>query len=109
MDPANVPPLRDVRFAGWTELPPTIKQLVQLQRLLREEGVDPAELFGDGFLSLDALSRWGASWGIGFLTAAQDARYIEGTRRYIERENERVESEWLKSAMAGILREHNRA
>lgn len=107
MDPENVPPIRDVRFAGWNELQPTIRQLVQLQRLLREEGVDPAELYGDGFLSLDSLSRWGASWGIGFLTAAQDARYIEGTRRYIERENERVESEWLKSAMAGILRGHN--
>lgn len=109
MDPANVPALRDVRFAGWDQQQPTIRQLVQLQRLLREEGVDPAELFGDGFSSLESLSRWGASWGIGFLTAAQDARYIEGTRRYIERENERVESEWLKSAMAGILREHNRA
>lgn len=102
--PANVPRITDVRFAGWDERDPSIKQLVRLRALLHEEGVDAAELYGDGFTAVDHLSRWGAHWGISYLSAAQEARYVEGTRRYVERENERVREEQVKALMGEVLR-----
>lgn len=104
MDPVNVPRITDVRFAGWDQRKPNHAQLWKLKHLLGEEGVNPAQLYGDGFTSVDALSQWGVSWGITYLTAAQDARHIEGTRRYVESENERVRDEAFKSLMAQIVR-----
>lgn len=102
--PENVPRITDVRFAGWDKFEPTTRQLIALRGLLRSEGVDPAELYGAGFTSLEDLSRWGASWGIGFLEAAQEARWTEAERRRVEEFNaERLEQD-MKSAIAQMLR-----
>jgi len=104
MDPVNVPRVMDVRYAGWDQLEPTVPQLVKLRTLLRQERVDPAELYGDGFSSLEDLSRWGASWGITFLEAAEQARYVEAQRQRVEREN----AELLEQSMKGLIAAHFR-
>lgn len=103
-NPANVPPIMDVRFAGWDRREPTQNQIWKLGKLLATEGVDPAELYGEGYSGLGRLSRWAMSWGITYLDAAQEARHVESTRQYIERERQRVEEETLKRNMAMILR-----
>ena len=103
-NPANVPPITDVRFIGWDQREPSNAQLWTLRKLLREEGVNPAELYGDGFSQVDSLSRWGVSWGITYLEAAQDARHVEGTRRYMAAEQARVDEEHVKYLMAHIVR-----
>jgi hypothetical protein len=103
-NPVNVPRITDVRFMGWDGREPTFSQTWKLNQLLREEGVDAAELYGDGFNDVESLSRWATSWGISYLDAAQDARHIEGTRRYMESERQRVEEQTLKANMATILR-----
>lgn len=103
-NPGNVPPIRDVRYVAWDESDPSIKQIVKLQALLREEGVDPAELFGEGFTSVDHLSRWSAHWGIRFLSDAQDARYLHAHRERIERESQENREAALKSMIADYFR-----
>lgn len=106
--PENVPPITDVRYATWDRLDPTHRQLTQLKRLLAEEGVDPAELYGGGFTSVDHLSRWGASWGIGYLVAAQEARWVNDARARIERENAEQHEQHVKWLMGRIVREYAR-
>lgn len=103
-NPGNVPPLRDVRFANWDELAPTARQVAALRGLLRSEGIDPAELFGSGFESVEDLSRWSVSWGIDFLTNAQEARYVNEGRARIERDRE----ERLEQAMKAMIAMHFR-
>ena len=102
--PVNVPPITDVRFIGWDQREPSNSQAWKLRQLMREEGVNPAELYGDGFTDLESLSRWSVSWGITYLDAAQEARHIEGTRRYMEAEQARVDEEHVKYLMAQIVR-----
>lgn len=104
-NPANVPPIRDPRFANWDQLDPTSRQLFTLKRLLREEQIDPAELYGEGFTSVDHLSRWSASWGIGYLDAAQEARYVNQGRERIARERE----ENVEQAMKAMIAMHYRS
>ena len=103
-NPENVPPITDVRFIGWDQREPSNTQLWKLRQLLREEGVNAEDLYGDGFSSVDSLSRWGVSWGITYLDAAQEARHIEGTRRYMEQERARVDEERVKYLMGQIIR-----
>lgn len=103
-NPENVPPIRDARFIHWDELAATFGQLAKLEILLREEGISPAELYGDGFTELRELSRWSVSWGISYLQAAQDARYTNAARDRLEREQAELDEQRVKSMMAHILR-----
>ena len=107
-NPANVPPITDVRFAAWDQLEPSGKQLWLLNELLLSEGVDVAELYGDGFRYVTDLSRWSVSWGITFLTASREARWMEDHRRRIEQRNQELRDEAAKSLMGMILREQMR-
>lgn len=102
--PEHVPPITDVRFLGWDQVAPTIRQLVRLRALLGEEGINPAELYGNGFTCLEDLSRWGASWGISYLASAQDARYENEARDRFERDRLEREEQRVKSMMSYILR-----
>jgi len=105
-NPANVPPLNDVRFIGWDKYQCTLRQLGKLRVLLRTEGIQPADLYGDGFTSVEDLSRWGASWGISLLESRAEARWIEHERKRIEWENEDRREQAGKKLMGMILREH---
>lgn len=105
MDPVNVPKITDARFAAWDQYEPTLGQLGKLRHLLREERVDPAVLFGEGFSSLPALSRWGVSWGITYLEASREARWIEAHRLRVERD----EQEQKESAMKRMIANHYRS
>lgn len=107
-NPANVPPNTDVRFIGWDTRKPSGKQLWLLNELLLSEGVDIAELYGDGFTYMDELSRWSVSWGITFLTASREARWMEDNRRRMEERNQELRDEAGKKLMTMILREHVR-
>lgn len=87
-NPANVPPLMDARFTGWDTFKCSFKQTFALRELLRQEGIDPRELYGDGFSCLEDLSRWAASWGIGLLESRQQARWTEHERQRVEQRRE---------------------
>jgi hypothetical protein len=66
--------------------------------------VNPQVLYGGGFTSLEDLSRWGASWGISYLEAAQEARWVEQERRRVEEHNAEVLEQRMKSMIADVLR-----
>ena len=104
-NPGNVPRITDPRFARWDELDPTWRQLHRLKTLLHQEGIDAAELYGAGFTAVDHLSRWSASWGIGYLEAAQEARYVHEGRERILRERE----ENLEQRMKAMIAMHYRS
>ena len=106
--PENVPPITDMRYVGWDNADPSFKQLFALKKLLQEEGVNPAELYGSGFTSVDHLSRWAASWGIGYLTAAQEARYVEDHRRRLQADAEELQQLRLKRYIASHYRKQLR-
>lgn len=64
-NPANVPREVLYRDQAFMPLEPcTDSQQAYLLALLRDTGSDPAEVFGDGFASIEALSCWAASWAI---------------------------------------------
>ena len=102
--PENVPPITDVRFAGWDKVQASLRQVILLRSLLASEGVNPQVLYGGGFTSLEDLSRWGASWGISYLEAAQEARWVEQERRRVEEHNAEVLEQRMKSMIADVLR-----
>ena len=104
MNPANVPELNDLRFREWDNLAPSNKQLAALDILLNEEGVNPADLYGEGFTSVRELSRWACSWGITFLKDAQDARYTQQAMQRMERDDEEMREMSLKSYIANYYR-----
>ena len=64
-NPANVPREVFYRDQAFMPLEPcTDSQQTYLLALMRDTGSDPAEVFGDGFASIEALSCWAASWAI---------------------------------------------
>lgn len=99
-NPGNVPKVTDVRWSHGPKEPSTIYQRDRLRELLEWEGIRPSEFFGDGFLTIDDLSRWSAHWGISALESAQLAREIEADRREVE---DRVEQA-AKAAIADFYR-----
>ena len=78
MNPAAVP--RPVPYREWRWMPYepiTDRQRTYLAELLRTTGTDPATVYGEGFVALEALSQWAASWAIQNLqdvASHQDAR-----------------------------------
>jgi len=103
-NPEHVPKLRDPRLANWDRLDPTYRQLTELKRLLAREGVDPEELYGRGFTSVDHLSRWSVSWGIDYLRTAEEARFINQGRDRVERERQEDLELSMKSMIAAHFR-----
>ena len=99
-NPGNVPKVTDVRWSYGPKEASTIYQRERLRELIEWEGIRPAEFVGEGFLTIDDLSKWSAHWGISTLESAQLARQIEADRREVE---ERVEQR-AKAAFAEILR-----
>ena len=94
MNPANVP--RPVPYREWRWMPYepiTDRQRTYLADLLRTTGTDPATVYGEGFVAVEALSQWAASWGIQNLqdvASAQDAR---------EQRVKRLMGAWLRERM----------
>ena len=91
-NPAKVPREVLYRDQAFMPLEPcTDSQQAYLLALLRDTGSDPAEVFGDGFESIEALSSWAASWAISEL---QDLRHVHDARE-----------QRVKSLMGAIMRE----
>lgn len=103
MNPGNVPPVDDVRWMYAVDRKVSARQMRELEEQLRFEGVDPAELYGEGFSSLEDLSSWAAHWGISLLHSRSKARHVEAARVAYEADKEMR----VKSMMASILRERN--
>lgn len=104
MNPANVPPVRLFKDVGRDRSPATADQVFRLRELLREEEVDAAAFFGDGFTSVEELSNWSASWGIEVLDSRWQVAWMEEQRQLILEAEERD----LKRNMGIILRERFR-
>lgn len=99
-NPANVPKVRDVRWSYAPKEASTRAQQEKLRELLTWENIQPITLFGDGFTSIEDLSKWSAHWGITTLEDWELARNIEAARREVE---ERLEQE-TKTAIADFYR-----
>ena len=94
MNPANVP--RPVPYREWRWMPYepiTDRQRTYLGELLRTTGTDPAKVYGDGFVAVEALSQWAASWGIQNL---QDVASVQDAR---EQRVKRLMGAWLRERM----------
>ena len=94
MNPANVP--RPVPYREWRWMPfepITDRQRTYLADLLRTTGTDPATVYGDGFVAVEALSQWAASWGIQNL---QDVASVQDAR---EQRVKRLMGAWLRERM----------
>ena len=94
MNPANVP--RPVPYREWRWMPfepITHRQRTYLAELLRTTGTDPATVYGDGFVAVEALSQWAASWGIQNL---QDVASVQDAR---EQRVKRLMGAWLRERM----------
>lgn len=102
--PANVPQIDDVRYAGSNKVQASPSQVTALRGGLMAEFLEPADLFGDGFTSLEALSKWAAHWGLTIIQARLEARYIEDQRQAVEEYKEQR----MKGMIAQLLRENMR-
>lgn len=94
MNPANVP--RPVPYREWRWMPYepiTDRQRTYLADLLRTTGTDPATVYGEGFVAVEALSQWAASWGIQNL---QDVASVQDAR---EQRVKRLMGAWLRERM----------
>ena len=94
MNPANVP--RPVPYREWRWMPfepITHRQRTYLAELLRTTGTDPATVYGEGFVAVEALSQWAASWGIQNL---QDVASVQDAR---EQRVKRLMGAWLRERM----------
>lgn len=94
MNPAHVP--RPVPYREWRWMPYepiTDRQRTYLADLLRTTGTDPATVYGEGFVAVEALSQWAASWGIQNL---QDVASVQDAR---EQRVKRLMGAWLRERM----------
>lgn len=103
MNPANVPPVDDPRWIYAVNRECSVKQQDELSERLRWEGVQAAELFGEGFSSIQELSSYAAHWGIELLISRAGARYVEEQRQMIED----YKQQQVKSMIADVLRQNN--
>lgn len=97
MNPANVPPIKDVRWTLADRQPSSPKQQELLSILLESEGIRARDLFGGGFSTISELSKWAAHWGISFLEDAITARVYEEARMEIEERREQDMKRWIAS------------
>lgn len=93
-NPANVPRQVDYREHTFMPLEPcTESQRSYLVMLLRQAAMDPAQLFGEGYESIEGLSSWAASWAISEL---QVLRQVHDAR---EQRVKRLMGAWLRERM----------
>ena len=100
LNPAHVPETGDPRWIIASKEKCSSSQRVALLDLLQLEGVQPADLFGDGYSSMPELSRWAAHWAIDLLESKRQARAVEQQRVEFEQRKE----EQLKSMIADYFR-----
>ena len=103
MNPQNVPPVDDARWMYAVDRKVSLRQARELEEQLRFEGMDAAELYGEGFSSLQDLSAWAAHWGISLLHSRSHARHMEAARVAYEADKETR----MKSMIADIFRQKN--
>ena len=75
-----------------------------LDDLLCIEEIAPSELYGDGYESLQTLSKWSVHWGIEYLQALGTARAVEEADRAAEEDREQAMKAWI----AGYYRARQR-
>ncbi len=105
LNPVNVPEVRTVEWVMGAKSPCSRLQESRLSELLSWAGIEPADFFGSGFVSISDLSSWAAHWAIDVLEAHEEAKTIEEAREAWLDEKERR----LKAAMGVILREKLRS
>lgn len=76
-DPLNVPEPTSVQWRRATREPATYTQIEWLGTLAAYEGIDLAQLYGEGYRSMGNLSKWAAHWGIEVLESRQAVRAYE--------------------------------
>ena len=102
-DPENVPLPDDVRWELARREPATHRQVDRLLELGLDEGVNLPELYGAGYSTPQALSKWAAHWGIDVLESRYAARAVEEARVAVELRREQA----LKSLIADFYRAKN--
>ncbi|HEY7822412.1 MAG TPA: hypothetical protein VIG24_06250 [Acidimicrobiia bacterium] len=105
LNPANVPAVGEPRWIIASKEECSLSQQQRLRELLRWEGLEPGVLFGDGFSSMQELSRWAVHWAIDLLEAAMMARSVE--RQRVEYESAKEQA--MKSMIANHYRQQMRA
>lgn len=99
-DPENVPLPDDVRWELARRDPATRAQVDRLLDLALDADVDLPELYGNGYTTPDALSKWAAHWGIDVLESRLQARAFEEAQRAVD---ERLEQR-MKAMIADGFR-----
>lgn len=102
-DPANVPEPSVLRHRYWTKEPATHAQMEWLAVLANAEGIELADLYGEGYRSMGHLSKYAAHWGIEILESRQAARAYDDARREHSEHMEQLG----KSYIAHLLRMKN--
>lgn len=101
LNPRNVPTPDDRRWIYAAQTEASRAQQTYLADLLEREGLEAADLFGDGFSSSAELSRWAVHWAIDLLESREQARYMEQRRQEFEEQREQQ----MKSMIAHYFRE----
>jgi hypothetical protein len=102
-NPANVPAPEARIHLMWDRQPATHPQMNWLAILASNEGVELADLYGEGYRSMGHLSKYAAHWGIEILESRQAARAYDDARREHEEHMEQLG----KSYIAHLLRMKN--
>jgi hypothetical protein len=80
-NPENVPAPLEARWQIATMEPCTFKQIDRLTILLEDEGIRPADLFGNGFTRISEVSKWAAHWAIDVLESRWKVRATDELMR----------------------------
>jgi hypothetical protein len=102
-NPANVPAPEARIHLMWDRQPATHPQMNWLAILSSNEGVELADLYGEGYRSMGHLSKYAAHWGIEILESRQAARAYEQAEQQRQEDAEQLH----KSLMAHLLRMKN--
>lgn len=102
-DPENVPLPDDVRWELARKEPATRAQVDRLLDLAPEVGVNLEELYGDGYSTPQALSKWAAHWGIDVLESRFETRAFEEAQRAVD---ERLEQRMKAMIAEGFRAKH---
>lgn len=100
LNPKNVPKPDDRRWIYATQTEGSASQHRYLADLLQREGIEAADLFGDGFSTAAELSRWAVHWAIDLLESRGHVRYMEQHRVEFEEHREQQ----MKSMIADYFR-----
>ena len=104
LNPEHVPKTMQPYWIIASHEPCSSRQQHALKEELGWEGLQPAELFGEGFSSIPELSRWAAHWALELLDAARIARGIEQQRRMAVEAYEDAKQDAMKSWIGSYYR-----